>query len=239
MTNNIAKSFSPAGISSFFEICDRTDDGKPIKNLEKVGARGGGFGLKKGVLTKITAIEKEKTKIQIFINGKFTTSADTTKAVIEAFLAKTEKKFKIIVDHKVEIPIGAGFGTSAGGALSTGLALSRVLNMNLTYNQIGRIAHKAEIEHKTGLGTVGPLMIGGCALTIEPGAPGISVIDRIPLTDEHVIVSGVIKPIPTIQILNSEKKRKQVNLWGKKTLDQILLEPSAKNFMNCSLNFAE
>lgn len=239
MTCKVAKSFSPAGISSFFEICDKTIDGKPIKNLEKVGARGGGFGLKKGILTKISAVEKEKSSISILINGKLTIDADTTKTVVDAFLAKTNKKYKIIVEHEVEIPIGAGFGTSAGGALTTGLALSKILDLNFTYNQIGKIAHKAEIECKTGLGTVGPLMVGGCALTIEPGAPGISLIDRIPLTEEHVIVSGVFKPIPTKQVLNSKKKRQLVNLWGKITLKQILSKPSAENFMKYSLKFAE
>jgi pantoate kinase len=239
MTYKIAKSFSPAGISSFFEICDRTKNGTPIKNLDEVGARGGGFGLKKGVLTEVTASEEEKSNVSIFINGKLATDAYTTKAVADAFLIETKKKYKIIIKHKVEIPIGSGFGTSAGGALTTGLALARVLDLNLTYNQIGKIAHKAEIECKTGLGTVGPLMIGGCVLTIEPGAPGVSVIDRIPLTKEHVIVSGVFKPIPTKQILSNEKKRNLVNLWGKKTLDKILLEPSIENFMNYSLNFAE
>jgi len=239
MTYKIAKSFSPAGITSFFEICDRTKNGTPIKNLDEVGARGGGFGLKKGVLTEVTASEEEKSNVSIFINGKLATDAYTTKAVADAFLIETMKKYKIIIKHKVEIPIGSGFGTSAGGALTTGLALARVLDLNLTYNQIGMITHKAEIKCKTGLGTVGPLMIGGCVLTIEPGAPGVSVIDRIPLTKEHVIVSGVFKPIPTKQILSNEKKRNLVNLWGKKTLDQILLEPSIENFMDYSLNFAE
>ena len=48
-----AKAFSPAGISSFFEICDRTLEGSLITNLEHVGARGGGFVIEKGVLTEV------------------------------------------------------------------------------------------------------------------------------------------------------------------------------------------
>ena len=234
-----ATAFSPAGISSFFEICDRTPNGKNIVDLEKVGARGGGFGLQKGVLTEVIAIEAEKNNASIFINGYLAPEADTTKTVLKMFLRKVEKKYKIIIKHKIEIPIGTGFGTSAGGALTTGLALSKVLDLNLTYNQIGKIAHKAEIKCKTGLGTVGPLMIGGCVLTIKPGAPGISILDRIPLTENHIIISGVIKPIQTKHVLNSEKTRQAVNLWGKKTLNQILSKPTAENFMNSSLKFAE
>jgi pantoate kinase len=234
-----AKAFSPAGISSFFEICERKPNGKPISDLEKVGARGGGFGLQKGVLTKVRAVEAEKNKISIFINGNLEPKAKTTKTVANIFLEKVEKKYEIDIKHEVKVPIGAGFGTSAGGALTTGLALSKILDLNLTYNQIGNIAHKAEIVCKTGLGTVGPLMLGGCILTVEPGAPGISIIDRIPLNDEYAIVCGVIKSISTKSILNSEKRKQAVNLWGKKTLEQILLNPSPENFMNSSLRFAE
>jgi len=46
-----AKAFAPSAISSFFEIHD-TVDGKPIVDLERVGAIGGGFGLEKGVLNQ-------------------------------------------------------------------------------------------------------------------------------------------------------------------------------------------
>lgn len=235
----LASAFSPAGISSFFEICDRNLDGNPILDLEKIGARGGGFGLQKGVLTEVSAKQAKKNHISVFINGIFAPKAKTTRTTINMFLEKIEKKYEITIKHEVGIPIGTGFGTSAGGALTTALAVSKVLDLNLTYNQIGKIAHKAEIICKTGLGTVGPLMIGGCVLTIEPGAPGISIIDRIPINEEHVIVSGVIKAISTKSILNSEKKREAVNRWGKTTLEQILSEPSVENFLKCSLKFAE
>ncbi|MCJ7713672.1 hypothetical protein MUO66_04360 [Candidatus Bathyarchaeota archaeon] len=239
MTNRISKAFSPAGISSFFEVCDKTSEGKTIKDLEKIGARGGGFGIQKGILTEVSAIESEKNNITIVINGKITIDANTTKTVAKILLDKVDKNYQITIKHKVEIPMGTGFGTSAGGALTTSLALSKILQLNLTYNQIGKIAHIAEVKCKTGLGTVGPLMIGGCVLTIEPGAPGISIIDRIPLTDEYVIVSGVVNPIPTKQILNSQKRRQEINCWGKKTLEQILNEPTIENFLNCSLKFAK
>ena len=63
----IAKAFAPAGISSFFEICDRTGDGKPIVDLEHVGSRGGGFGVQKGVLTEVSVSEAKKTQYRIDI----------------------------------------------------------------------------------------------------------------------------------------------------------------------------
>ena len=234
-----AKAFSPAGISSFFEICDTLPDGTPIKDLEKVGARGGGFGFQKGVTTEVNVSETDKSSINIFINGRNAPEAETTKTVVQMLLAKTNKNYNVTVKHWVEVPIGAGFGSSAAGALTAALALSKALGLNLTYNQIGRIAHIAEIKCKTGLGTVGPLMLGGCILTKEPGAPETAVIDRIPISADYVVVAGVFGSTPTKEVLSSPEKRLAVNRWGRETLEKILAEPSLENFLACCRFFAE
>ncbi|MEM4732947.1 MAG: hypothetical protein QXD70_00270 [Candidatus Bathyarchaeia archaeon] len=234
-----ASAFSPAGISSFFEICDRTTDGAPIADLERVGARGGGFGIQRGVLTEVTISEAKANSINVLINGICAPEAETTRTVAEMLLRRSGKFYEVTVNHKVDVPIGAGFGSSAAGALTAALALAKALELPLTYNQIGRIAHAAEVQCRTGLGTIGPLMLGGCILTVEPGAPGISLIDRIPLHDDYTIVAGVFGAIPTRQVLASAEKRREVNRWGRKTLEAILDEPSVENFMACCLEFAE
>jgi pantoate kinase len=82
-------------------------------------------------------------------------------------------------------------------------------------------------------------MLGGCIITVEPGAPGICAIDRIPLSDDYMIVAGVFGSTPTKQVLASAEKRREINRWGKKTLEAILAEPSVENFMACCLDFAE
>jgi pantoate kinase len=239
LSTKVSRAFSPAGISSFFEICDRTDDGTPIADLERVGSRGGGFGVQKGVLTEISVSEAKVNRIRVFINEKLAPEAETTRTVSQMLLSKSGKFCDVVINHKVAVPIGAGFGSSAAGALTVALALSEALDLPLTYNQIGRIAHVAEVQCKTGLGTVGPLMLGGCILTVEPGAPGISIIDRIPLSDDYMIVAGVFGSTPTKQVLASAEKRREVNRWGRKTLEAILDEPSVENFMACCLDFAE
>jgi len=234
-----ASAFSPGGISSFFEICDRDQDGNLLGELEQIGARGGGFVINKGVHTYVEASESKESVISVFINGKLAPKAETSRTVADTLLAQTEKQYHVTIRHKVEIPIGAGFGSSAGGAMGTALALSKVLGLRSTYNQLGRIAHVAEIKCKTGLGTVGPIMLGGCILTLEPGAPGLSVIDRIPLNDNYSVVTGVFGPTPTKKMLSSDEKRREVNKWGRKTLESILAEPSLENFLTCCMSFAE
>lgn len=234
-----ARAFSPSGISSFFEICDTTPDGKPIRNLERVGARGGGFGIQKGTTTEVTVAEAKVNDIRVFINRKEAPRAETTRLTAETLLKKIDETYDVVIRHEIAVPIGAGFGSSAAGALNTALALSKTLGLHLTFNQLGRIAHVAEIKCKTGLGTVGPMMLGGCILTLKPGAPGIAVLDRIPISADHVIVAGVFDPTPTKSVLSSPEKRREVNKWGRKTLENILSEPSLENFLACCLDFAE
>jgi len=236
-----ARAFSPAGISSFFEICDVSPSGEKILDLEKVGARGGGFAIKKGVWTSVSVSKSKGDNIQVFINGKLAPEAETSKEVANALIrAKGEDDgYKVVIRHKVEIPVGAGFGSSAAGALGVAFALNKALDLNLTYSQLGRIAHVAEVKCQTGLGTVGPLMLGGCVVTIEPGAPGYALLDRIPVPRDHMIVAGVFGSIPTKKILSSPGRRKAVKKWGRKTLEEILAKPSPKNFLRCCKSFAE
>jgi pantoate kinase len=146
-----------------------------------------------------------------------------------------------MVEHKIEVPIGTGFGTSAGGALTAGLALRETLEIPLTYNQIGKIAHVAEIQCQTGLGTVSSLTsIGGCVLVVEPGAPGICQIDRIPITPDYMVVAGYLNPtIRKETVLSSSKKRKEITGYGKKTLKAILDEPNLENFLDCCWEFSQ
>ncbi len=235
-----AKAFAPGAISSFFEIYNTTPDGKPITDLEQAGAWGGGFGLEKGVHTKVTLEEADANSIQVIINFQPAPHAKTTLQVAETLLSQSGKKYAVKVEHHIQVPIGMGFGTSAGGALTAGLALKEALGLPLTYNQIGKIAHVAEIQCQTGLGTVSSLTYGGgCILVTKPGAPGICEIDRIPLSPNYVIVAGFYNSKISKTILSQPERKKEINCYGKKTLQQILSEPSLENFLSCCWDFAQ
>ena len=235
-----AKAFAPAAISSFFEIHD-TQENKPISNLERVGARGGGFGLEKGVHTKVTVKKAKKNCINVLINSKHTLEAKTTKEVVETLLVKSSMKYDVTIEHQIDVPVGSGFGTSAGGALTAGLALKEALGLPLTYNQIGRLAHIAEIKCQTGLGTVSSLTFsGGCVLVVEPGAPGICQLDRIPISPNYVVVAGFVKSsIPKKPILTSPQRKKEINRYGKQTMKKILAKPTLENFLDCCWEFSQ
>ena len=235
-----AKAFAPGAISSFFQIHDTTQNGQPIGDLTQIGAIGGGFGLEKGTYTALTAEEAKENSLTITINGQ-PTEAKTTKHVIYTLLEKTDKKYAISVDHWIEVPIGMGFGTSAGGALTTGLALREALSLPLTYNQIGQVAHAAEIRCLTGLGTVSSLTFGGgLILVTKPGAPGVCQIDRIPISPDYVAVVGYYRLlIPKKPVLTSPQRKEEINRYGGEALEAILAKPTLENFLEQCWAFSE
>jgi pantoate kinase len=235
-----AKAFAPGAISSFFEIHNTSADGSPLADLEQIGARGGGFGLQNGVHTKITVEDAIKNSIQVFINSQPTLEAKTTENIIQKLLKQTTKKYAVTVEHQIEVPIGMGFGTSAGGALTAGLAFKEALNLPLTINQIGKIAHVSEIQCQTGLGTISSLTVGGgLILVTEPGAPGICRIDRIPISPDYVIVAGFYDSRIPKTALSSSERKVQINRYGKTTMKQILAKPTLENFLASCWAFSQ
>jgi pantoate kinase len=234
-----ATAFAPGAISSFFEIHD-TQNGKPISALEKMGAIGGGFGLERGVHTKVNVEEAQENSVNVKINNQ-PTKAITTQQVIETLLCQTTKKYAVTVEHQIEVPIGMGFGTSAGGALTAGVALKEAIALPLTHNQIGQVAHIAEIQCQTGLGTVSSLNFGGgLILVTKPGAPGICQTDRIPISPQYVVVVGYFQTrVPKKPVFSSPQKKMEINQYGKKTLRAILAEPSLENFLEQCWLFSE
>lgn len=74
--------FSPAGISSFFEIRDRRPDGRPFKDPVYAGARGGGLVISRGVQTRVRLRRAKRISIHVRINGRAANEARTTISTI-------------------------------------------------------------------------------------------------------------------------------------------------------------
>lgn len=229
-----AKAYSPAGLSSFFEARNGFSQ-DPIS----MGARGGGFLLTKGVTTEVTAEPSERNEVEVYINGLYSRNASTSRRAAQYVLELVGEPFKVTIKHEIEVPIAAGFGTSGAGALTASLALSKIFNLNLSVEEVGAIAHKAEIECKTGLGTVPPLISGGgCVVTVKPGGPGRAAIKKIPVKPGLKLISGVFKAIETKRALLSRAGLEKINKAGERALERILADPCLENFLESAKNFA-
>lgn len=234
-----ASAFCPAGISSFFQAETTESPPTTIEGACRIGARGGGFILEKGVYTQITVTPASTNQVEVTINGQRAPEAKVTQDVCQLLLHTLGTTYRLQVHHKVEVPIGAGYGASAAGAVSTAMALNSALKLNLTLNRIGQFAHFAEIRCATGLGSVSGVIRGGMILILEPGAPGYDRVDWIPLDPAYRIVTASFAPISKTNIIFSKKALQVVNREGQRVLNQVQENPSPTHFMRRCLGFAK
>jgi len=224
-----SEAFCPAGISSFFEVCDHDEAGNALEDPARIGARGGGFAITRGVTSRVSAKNRSRTRIQIGINSTQFPNATTTRSAIERLLEVAGVRADVGVIIQVDVPIAAGFGTSAAGTLATCLALSDALKLPLTFDELGRITHIAEVINGTGLGTVSALLSGGFVLVTEPGAPGIGRVDRLQFPPNHSVLCAYLGPILTRDVL-ARKADGNGNEAAKVTMDNILMKPVLTTF---------
>jgi len=194
--------------------------------------------ISRGVLTHVRLKRADRSRVSVRINNRAASHAKTTIAAVARLLQISGEKYEVIIEHDVDVPIGAGYGASAAGSLSAALAFSEAADLGLSVNEVGRVVHGAEIVSGTGLGTVGPILTGGFILTRKSGGPGIAVIDRLPVSQRLKVVSACLGPISTREALRSRGLRRKVNALGKATFQCIARDLRPSNFMRASKKFA-
>ena len=235
----VSEAFCPAGISSFFEVCNLDSSGNPLTDPARIGARGGGFAIPRGATSRAIVRKSAETKIKVKINSKPAPEAHTTRSAIEQLLKTQGITLEIAIDLKVACPIGAGFGTSAAGTLASCLAVSDAADIPVTMNELGRITHVAEVVNRTGLGTAAALLAGGFALVTEPGAPGIGFVDRLLFPKNHSIICAYTGPISTRETLGTADVAERLNAPAKRAMDAIRQNPSLSTFMAETRQFGQ
>lgn len=230
-----AKAFSPCHITGLFQILDETT------NPLHAGSRGAGVSLSRGVETQIKIKKTFQSLSQVRMNGIISNSAEVSKHVLKAFQSRFKEtaNFQIDIEHDVNLPIGAGFGTSGAAALSLALALNEVFDLGMSRIEAAQIAHIAEVECKTGLGTVIAETFGGIEIRVKQGAPGIGEIKHVTTSDDYAVVCLTLGVLPTKKCLTDEKIRRRINELGGRLVDQLIEEPNVTNFLKFSRQFTE
>jgi len=227
-----ASAFAPGHLTGFFQICDGPED--PLLK----GARGSGFSITYGVHTRVTAEPAGHSSVTISINGEVTGAA-VSERVVARMVSALERPYRLRVEHDVETPIGAGFGSSGGGALSLALALNEALGLGLSRIEAARAAHIAEIECRTGLGTVLAELSGGFGVLVKPGAPGIGEAVKFSHGGDLSAVCLPFGPIPTEEALSDPVLRRRINELGGGFVDELHRDQRPELFMQLSRRFAE
>lgn len=216
MTNSV---FVPGHITGFFTI-----ENHEIKL--KNGSCGVGFLLSKGVKTTVS----DSDELLISVNQGDSTVIDEVLSILE--LKNTN--FKITQD--IQLPIGAGFGTSAASALSLTLALNEFLNLGYSEELCGQIAHMAEVNLGAGLGDVIAQTGQGLVLRTKPGAPGIGEIKSF--KEEVFIGWKTFGEIKTSDIILNPQYNEILSNSGDKYLELFVDDPTLENFLDFSSKFS-
>ncbi|MHA1792059.1 MAG: GHMP family kinase ATP-binding protein [Promethearchaeota archaeon] len=234
----------PHRISGFFEIMDKPSNIETSMDLlAKTGSRGGGPCLSGVGITTIIIDDDDKdyskdNNIRIEINGMdHTTDADTTKSVIKWMNIPHIENKSIKIKHDFQLPIGAGYGSSGSGAIGTAVGLNLLFDLGMSLDQCGKIAHCAEVENKTGLGTVGGQILGGCTITMSPGYP--FNLNKILIPPNLRIACASKGKILTSTILSDKQIRERIILSGRKAMKEIIKSFTIKNFMKVAIDFVE
>lgn len=220
----------PAHITGLFQIVENED---PLK----MGSRGAGFSIGKRVITRITLKETNDGIHEVYFNGQKIDGVVSLE-VARSFSDQI-KDSVLIIQHKSPLPIQAGFGTSGAGALGTAFALNELFGTKKTEEELGQIAHKAEVICRTGLGDVISQLQGGAEIRLEPGAPGIGVIKEFSWSIDELILVATIGTMSTKDIITSPTMIEKINHYSNQLLRELNENPSLEEFLRVSFEFAD
>jgi len=214
----IGKAFAPAHITGFFYV---HEDDDPLR----MGSCGCGFTLDGGVYTTVWP----SGATEVYLDGR-PSDASTTRTAIRMLADRP-----VHVESEQDFPVGGGFGISGAGAFSAALALNQALGLGKTYNELSYIAHRAEVENRTGLGDVAGMSLGGVVIRLMPGTP--FTLDRIPIAPLEIYCVH-FGPISTKSVLSDPKEKAVINEAGKRCLKELLKKPTFESFMRLSREFS-
>ena len=123
-----------AHLTGIFQIKDENPD------ILKRGSRGAGISITRGVRTSVKRVTSFPIKYYfdgIDIEAK---KALVSSKVVEILLPEPDRN-SIQINHEFEVPLSAGYGASAAGAVGTAFCLNELFKLGLTEVEIFQAAH--------------------------------------------------------------------------------------------------
>ena len=234
-STRVAEAFCPAHITGFFKAHTGIHNDKM-----SMGSTGAGFSLATaGVRTRVT-VKEEGTAGRapshvITTSGYMPDRTDLSSVMVREFLDMTASTAHIEVSHEISVPVGYGLGSSAAAALSLAYALDDALGTRMTREEIGCMAHAAEIECSTGLGDVLAAYHGGFEIRTIPGAPGVGAVETV-RADNVAAVVICLAPISTSRFI--AERLPMINGLGGGMTDKLRKSRDYGHFQDMSLEFA-
>ena len=222
-----ASAFAPGHISAFFEPIYQN------QNAARSGSRGAGINISLGATSQVVVDSSVNQTIDIFLNNK-KADALVSKLAIKHLIGDTP--LHITINTKLDLPTGQGFGMSGAGALSSTIALAKLLH--IPKEDALKASHYAEVELHTGLGDVLASSFGGIEIRREAGLPPWGMIEHIPGKFEVTVCIIGVK-IDTKKILSDPAKINNIASYGRYCTKKILEKPSIENLFSLSQTFTK
>jgi len=199
-----ATAFCPANISLVFETY-------PADPPHGRGSLGVGITLDAGVTVRVSR-EPLAKRSMILVGGE-AWEFPTVRSVLAGL---TGERVRVEID--AAFPFGCGFGMSGASALATALAVNALLDLGKERQDLGLVAHDAEVDNATGLGDVGGQFNGGIMIKTRRHQPLTVEHLPIPVQTLHYRIHG---PILTSEVINSPEKLQFINAAGHEALTRI------------------
>ncbi len=235
--------FIPGHITGFFNIYYD-------KDILKVGSTGAGITVDKGVITEVV-----EGNGNIYFNEKKIDLCPTIEVIrcYKSNLTKcnssndydnsnnrnnnTNDLDNINVYHYSDFPLGCGLGISGGCALGASYNLYKLLKNKVNEEDILKYAHIGEVKCGTGLGDVIGQYATGFVIRTKAGLPpSIKTIDVN--IGKYFILIEILGRKETKNIIKNKEWIDKINRTSQKYTYELLKNPTLKNFMELSLNFA-
>lgn len=214
-------SYCPAALSFIFKSC-------LYKNVAESGSIGIGCTINSGVTSTV------KTSYQTKI--LFNNTQIYFPTVLSALTRLTPVPLHVSLHSP--LPLGYGFGLSGASALSTLYAANKILKTEKTKKELALLAHKAEIENGTGLGTVATEITGGFLLKNIPGFPVDTV--TFPFIGQK-LYAIIIGKLTTPSILHDKMRMRKINHAADEALSKIrkMSSGTLEDIIDISYEFAK
>ena len=219
------RAFAPAHVSGIF--VPRLDSRDPRGR----GSLGAGLVLDAGVWAYAEWQATARSALRVTADVR--SPLEISEAVARRLLARRRGRLTLRLEHA--LPIGQGFGSSAAGALATGLAVAAALQ--LPRGRAVEVAHLADLFGGGGLGGVAAILGGGLEVRLRAGIPPFGRIVREPV-DRTVLVGTVGAPIRSPGLLHHPARmRRFADATG--LFEEFAARPSWEAFWTVSERFTD
>jgi pantoate kinase len=182
----------------------------------------------------VTAAVSPAPVHEVFLNGR-PIDLPPVREVLAALAPEP-----VAVHLETPLPLGCGFGVSAASALSTAFALDHRFGLGRTRTELGMVAHRAEVTHRTGIGDVASQLCGGAVYRRCRTGPFDCV--RLDTVVPRALYYRSFGPLATRAILGSAPLARRLAEAGRRAVDWLdghWTDVTLDALLDRSLEFAE